>query len=179
MVIAGLALLQAQRLITQNDIDLVLEREILVDCSGFQIFANRLRRSPACLSGHVRWDPVATGSTAAGTTFNDLFEIAETRLEAKEVTLEPYDHPLNTQAACSCGRVIDAVGTNWAPAPMCPGCGQAMEWRTPSQLTEVARGVATRLGIGTVPLERFGLPEEGAMFVARAAEKPALRLRLL
>jgi len=181
MMIAGLGLLQAQRLVT-GDLENVVDREILLDVNHFQLLPNRLHRSAGCLSGHIRWNLEETGLSTAEATLEDLFDFAESRFtgmggDKAEVSLEPYAHPLNTEAGCVCGRVMQAVGSRWSPAPDCPDCGQPMQWRPARQLPRLRRSSARQLGIGSVSLDRLGLPD-GAMIVGHSPGKPALRMLL-
>ena len=178
MTIAGLGLLSAQRIVTGNDAHLVLGREVWVDWSNLQVLSADLPRSDDCLSGHVRWDLEHVGAKASTATLRDLFRIAESHLGSMDVTLEPYLHPLRTQAACACGRVIGAIGTQWATPPVCSVCDHRMVWCRTTQLPRLDVTTAADLGVLETPLVELGMPEEGAMLIARTANEPPLRLVL-
>lgn len=62
--IAGCGLLQAQRLVLGNDLELVVNREILVDMTRWKLLPIERRRSDTCLSGHVRWQLTRIGRSA-------------------------------------------------------------------------------------------------------------------
>ena len=177
-VIAGTAVLQAQRLVTGNDRRLVFNREILIDLSSLQLLAFEHRRSPACLSGHVRWRLHRLGMPAGTATLADVFAAARERLGSADVMLEPYGHPLSTYATCTCGRGCEAVGAVWATPPFCPRCAQPMAWRQEASLDQLTAGRAAELGILRVPVCQLGLPDGGAMFVARADRSRPLHLVL-
>lgn len=164
---SGLALLQAQRLVTGNDDDLVLDREILIDLSHFQLLAIQLRRCDRCLSGHQQWQTIDIDRAAGETTLGHLFQVAAGSLPATAVTLAVYQHPLNTQAFCSCGCVQIAVGTDWALPPACPRCERPMTWLREMQLDRLDHHTAAELGVLDTPLDRLGVPEDGAMCLAR------------
>jgi hypothetical protein len=175
--LAGLALLQAQRLVTGNDLELVWNREVIVDWSHLTIMAAEVRRSRDCLSGHIEWtlDDFSLEDVA---TLGQLFAAALRRLGTADVRIEPYGHPLCQEAICNCGVAQVAVGTVWATPPACPSCGGLMEWRTETQRTCLTRRQARELGVWDHPLGDLGFPDEGAMFVARAEGQPAARLVL-
>lgn len=174
---SSLALLQAQRLVTGNDRDLVVDREIIVDFSHFQLLDIRLERSERCLSGHRRWELTDVEATVGEATLDDLFAIARREFGTSDVTLAGYQHPLNVQAACTCGNVKIAAGTDWAKAPACNVCRSPMQWLAETQIDRIDREAAAELQVLDMPLAELGYPT-GAMFSARSSGKPALRLLL-
>ena len=175
--LTGVALLQCQRLVA-GDPELVLDREIIVDLSHFQIIDAELRRSSACLSGHVSWDLVELSCRAEETCLADLYALARRELGAGNVTLEPYLHPLCLEAECRCGARRAITGTVWANAPRCSTCGTAMSWIGPVKLARFSEDQARKLGILSTSLARLGLPREGAMVIARAEGVATLRFLL-
>lgn len=177
-VIAGVGLLQAQRLVTGNDRDQVVDREIIVDLSHWALLPLVRRRSDACVSGHVSWRLARLRRTAEDVTLRELFAEARRRLAAQRVTLEPFAHAISVEATCDCGARRDACGTRWAPPPACPRCGRPMRWFEPTQRTRLTEDEAEALEIAKTPVLELGLPAAGAMFVARAAGQPPLRLLL-
>ena len=177
MTLAGLALLQAQRLVTGNDRELVWNREVIVDWSDLAIMAAEVRRSPDCLSGHIEWT-LAEITAKNVQTLEQLFAAASRRLETEDCRLEPYGHPLCLEASCECGAEQVAVGTVWAAMPECLACGRRMAWRTETQRAALTRRQAQQLGVLDRPLGELGFPGEGALFVARADGRPAVRLLL-
>ena len=126
MTVAGVGLLSAQRLLTGNDADLVLGREIIIDWSHLQVLPLQLERSPQCLSGHRRWELVPLGLGASSLSLAGLFGAISDHLSTNDFTLEPYLHPLHYQATCSCGGFAEVVGTAWSTPPSCPTCHQLM-----------------------------------------------------
>lgn len=177
MAIAGLGLLQAQRLVTRNDLECVIDREVVLDLSGWQLLAIEKRRSGSCLSGHLRWELAGLGRTVEETTPGDVLRESRQRLGEEQVTLEPYAHALCTEVYCQCGATRQVVGTRWASPPQCPKCRRPMEWLIETQRQRLRPDELNELGIERVPLSELGLPE-GAMIVARADGKPPLRLVL-
>jgi hypothetical protein len=175
---AGLTLLQAQRWVTGNDLERVLNREIILDLSNHKLLELQLERCPQCLSGHRRWQPLELNEAAHEIALHELFGLAEQTLPTKSVTLAAYQHPLNTQACCDCGNVQVAAGTDWAGPPKCPRCGTTMSWLREMQIDRVSRQVAAGLGILHTPLDKLGIPTDGAMFLARSPGNPIQRLLL-
>lgn len=175
--ISSLALLQAQRLVTGNDRDLVVDREVIVDFSHFQLLDIRLERSERCLSGHRRWEWMDVDAAVGDATLAELFAIASREFGSRDVTLAGYQHPLNVQAACTCGTVKIAAGTDWATAPVCNDCRSPMRWLAETQIDRINQEAAAELRVLDMPLDELGYPA-GAMFSARSPGKPALRLLL-
>lgn len=185
MAIAGLALLQAQRLVGGTDDRLALGREVLLDLGGPALHSFELRRSPDCLSGHQRWGLRHLPDSTAETTLRDLFERARRDLTGSRgagelsggggssapggIVLEPFLHPLCLEATCRCGARQRAVGSVWAPAPTCEACGSPdrVVWREDVKLPRLVEAQARELGILDTPLEALGLPDRGGMVVAR------------
>jgi ThiF family len=178
MAIAGLGLLSAQRVLTGNDDNLVYDHETHLNLTHLQLLPMKLTRSEGCLSGHVRWELMPINAAAANVTFAELFSIASRELSSAEVTLEPYLHPLCIQAECVCGQLARATGSQWAQPPECAHCGECMSWRRAIQYDRVSMQHASDLGILGVPLTTLGLPEQGAMLVARTANRPPVRFVL-
>ncbi|NUQ63741.1 MAG: ThiF family adenylyltransferase [Pirellulales bacterium] len=176
MVIAGAAVLQAQRLVTGNDRHLVFNREILVDLDGLQILAIEHRRSDDCLSGHVRWRLDRLGLAEA--TLADIFSAARQRLGRHELAIEPFGHPLSLHASCSCGEGRAAVGSLYTEPPTCGRCGRRMTWREEASLDRLSEDTAAELGVLHVPTGELGLPAHGAMFIARVPDRPPVYLVL-
>lgn len=176
-VVAGLALLQAQRLITGNDLELVRDREVIVDLSHLQMMGAVVRRSEACVSGHAAWELIDVPASRCA-RLEDVFAVAQEFAGHDGVRLAPFGHPLCLEAGCECGRTHRAVGTIWAEAPRCEACGVAMSWRTATEVSAFGRDEARELGILDRSLAELGLPKAGAMFVVRSAGRPAVRLVL-
>jgi hypothetical protein len=178
MTIAGLALLNAQRVLTGNDDNLVYDYETHLNLTHRQLLPMKLTRSERCLSGHVRWELVPIDAAACSVTLAEMFSIASRGLFSDDVTLEPYLHPLHIQAECACGQLAMATGSQWAPPPECPRCGHSMSWRRAIQYDRVSMQLASDLGILAVPLTALGLPAQGAMLIARTANRPPVRFLL-
>lgn len=176
--IAGCGLLQAQRLVLGNDLELVVNREILVDMTRWKLLPIERRRSDTCLSGHVRWQLTRIGRSADEVTFADLFAEARRRLGNSRVTLEPYGHALCVEAVCPCGARREAAGTRWAKPPRCTRCHGATRWLEQTQYPVLKKAHVEGMEIDQTPLSELGLPGAGAMVVARTAGKRPLRLLL-
>jgi hypothetical protein len=176
MVVAGAGLLQAQRLVGGNDLDLVLDRELVIDLSHSQLLSIEKQRVPDCLSGHRSWELTPAGRCAGETTMGDLFALASKLLGSRQVTIEPYAHPFSLGAFCNCGRRQTAVGTVWAAAPECPSCGRAMRWRREGLLERLDGDQAAALDTLDLTLLDLGLPVKGAMVIVRSPDRPPLRL---
>jgi hypothetical protein len=115
---------------------------------------------------------------AAETTWRQLCKIAQQLCGTANIELEPYAHALCVEVACACGSRREAVGSRWATTPDCERCGKAMQW-----VRETCRGRLTpndldQLRLADELLLATGIPERGAMFVARTPGKPPLRLVL-
>lgn len=178
MAVAGITLLNAQRIVTGNDDQLVYGRETILDLTTLQLLPIELRRSERCLSGHRRWELTRLQAAASRVTLSDLFGIAGDQISAREVSLEFYQHPLNVRADCACGEVAIAVGTNWLRPPVCPRCRQPMTWQRANQQDRINRELAAELNILSKPLADLGIPERGSMIVARSPEKRPMRFIL-
>lgn len=176
-IVAGIALLQAQRLVTGNDLDQVIDQQLIIDLLTVQLLPIRRKRCADCLSGHVEWELAHLPQGASEITWGGVVAEARRRLGSHPVSLEPFDHPLSTAAFCSCGSQSSVVGTRWAPLPECAACGQAMRWREETALDRLTVEAIADLRIGDVSLDRMALPE-GAMIVVRAPGRPPLRLVL-
>ena len=177
MAIAGIALLQAQRLVTRNDLEQVLDRELVLDLTNFQLLATRLRRANSCLSRHESWgELVPSGVTTNSVTLAELFDLCAGQLGATDVALEPYGHPLALEVHCECGARRVAVGSLWSAGPSCGRCGRRMDWMRGVQWPRINRAQARELGILADTPASLGLPADGALLVARALGRPVLRL---
>lgn len=175
--IAGIALLQAQRLVTGNDLRLVQDREVIADLSHHQMMGAAVRRSADCISGHEIWEMTDVPAETCH-SLEDVFREAARLLGRSDFSLEPYNHPFCLESRCECGARRVALGTVWAAPPTCVHCGREMIWRTETQIAALHRGQAAHLGALQKPLGELGLPVSGAMFVARAAHQSPLRMVL-
>lgn len=172
--ITSIVLLQAQRLQTGNDCDRVIDREVLLDLTNMQLLELRLERSATCLSGHRSWSLTPIDLRVEDGSFGDLFGVIDKMSEASsdarvpeaEVELSVYLHPLNIQAYCPCGAAVQAVGTEWIPAPSCPTCHAPMQWLEETQIDHLNRSQARDLGILDRSLASLGIPP-GAMIEVR------------
>lgn len=176
--ISGIGLLQAQRLITGNDVQLVLNRTLVLDLSRPQLLAITLRRAEDCLSGHLLWDLREVPGTGNETTLGAFMEAGRRLLGRTPETVEPFAHGLYTRAFCNCGQQVDAVGSRWARPPCCIHCGRVMQWMVHTLRTRLCGDDIDRLAIADTPIEQLGLPASGAMIVARVPDQPPLRMVL-
>lgn len=172
--ISGIALLQSQRLVTGNDLELVRDREVIADLSHWHIMAAVLRQSASCISGHQTWDLIDV-SAGEITVLDDLYAAAARLVGHEDFSLEAYAHPFCLEAACACGHVCPAVGSQWAASPICARCEIPMSWRTAIQVAALTRHQAESLGILDRSLRQLGLPDSGAMFVIRQSGRPVVR----
>ncbi len=179
MTITGVALLQTQRLVTGNDADLVLDREIRIDWSRFEVQALALERSAKCLSGHRRWRLVDVAARAEECTLDDLFALCRDLLgDADATTLEPHGHALCVEARCPCGASVRRAGTIFAAPPPCPRCNTPLFWRRDGALVRLTQREAAALGVAATPLLDLGLPRHGAVLKARAPRRAPVHLVL-
>lgn len=178
MTIAGIGLLQAMRLVTGSGQEQALDHEILVDLTSQQMFSVRLPRCQECLTGHVRWSLIHLPQSATELTLVDLFDYADRKLGGRTETLEPYAHPLWTAAVCRCQKHQAGIGGPWSSPPLCAACGGQTQWLPGSQIARWTMSQAIESGLEHRSLAACGLPESGAMFVARAPRQPPVRLVL-
>jgi hypothetical protein len=176
-VMSGVALLQAQRLVTGNDLGLVRDREVIVDLSHWQIMLAEVRRSPQCLSGHTAWELIRVPAPKDA-ALGQVYARAAQLVGGSTFQLEPYGHPFCLEASCLCGAGRIAVGTKWATPPTCQRCGHQMAWRRETQVAALHRNQAEELGILNCTVSQLGLPDRGTMFVARVPDRPLVRLVL-
>jgi hypothetical protein len=176
--IAGMTVLQAQRLVTGNDAKDVLDREWIVDLSNGQLLTVTRKRSANCFSGHVRWKPDQLPHLAAQTTWSNLLAIAQQRCGSRDIELEPFGHALCLELACPSGHRRHAVGTRWATTPNCDRCGATMQWQRETCRSRITPPDIDQLQLADQWLAATGLPDRGAMIVARTPDKPPLRLLL-
>ncbi len=182
MTVAGVVLLQAQRLVTGNDLDLVLDREWIIDLSHGQLLPLHRARSADCLSGHVRWTLVFHDRRASDTSLRELFAVAARHLQlngTSELTLEPYSHAVCREWNCQCGESQPRYGTRWLTPIPCPRCGAPMVPRITTAVDWLTESNTRDLGIADQPLAELGFPDDGVMLVARAPKKKPLRLVLI
>ncbi len=173
---AGLALLQAQRIVGGNGADHALGHEWVLDLTHGAIHVLSLRRSPDCPSGHVHWEPTQLDATADDTSFADLFAAAARALGTAEVALEPDRMALTVRVGC-CGTTEAFLAPRSAPAP-CPRCGRVAPPHADLRFPRVRESVARDLGVLERPLADLGLPRDGALVHARAAGRSAVHLLL-
>ncbi len=179
MTVTGLALSNLLRWLAQQDAG-VLDRETFIDLDGLQLLPQRLQRSDDCLLAHNPWEIESLNRDAGQTTALDLFRHAIRRLDGPIGSLEPYNHPLWTKAACAaCRRSQPAVGGAWSPSPRCARCDGPAQWELGSELSYLTYHQASELGILRRPLAELGVPASGALFVARGlAGNASLRMLL-
>ncbi|MBI4881886.1 MAG: ThiF family adenylyltransferase [Planctomycetes bacterium] len=179
MAIAGAGLLQAERLVTGNDAELVWNRELILDLTRGEILSARLARSADCLSGHARWRLIDVLASAAALTLGRLFALCQNIFAPppRDVAIEPFGHPLCVEARCACGREARACGAAWAAPPRC-ACGASMSWRRETAHVRLSAQDAADLGVADTPLSALGLPETGALLVAHAPDHAPTHLLL-
>jgi hypothetical protein len=168
-VIAGAALIQAQRVVTGNDVDLALGREVTIDLTHMHLMSAQIPRSRRCLSGHIAWE-LTPAPAEASTTLGDVAGFIARDLGRADFMLEPFGHPLCIEAGCGCGASMVVVGSVWADSPVCGRCGAPMTWRTESQRAALHPAQINELRVGDRTLNELGLPQ-GAMFSARVSER--------
>jgi hypothetical protein len=179
MAVAGICVLQTMRLVGGHDRDLVLDSEAILDLTHLATYRIRLQRSELCLSGHLRWNWQHLDVSAAHTRFADLYRTVCESLGGETVELEFYGHPLYTRARCEhCATDFAAAGSPWAATPACPRCGGLMVWRAGTEQACWTWDEAKNAGLLVRTLTECGLPERGAMVIARSVKKPATRFLL-
>ncbi len=172
-MLAGATIIQAQRIVTGNEIELALNHEVTIDFTHMHIMSAQLQRSSRCMSGHLAWEPGHTPHTSSSTLGEVVQHIARD-LRTDNFTLEAHGHPLCIEAGCECGATIQSVGTAWADPPACSRCGERMTWRTESQRAAMHLVQIHELRIRDRTLAELGLPE-GVMLNAREAGGPTQR----
>jgi len=175
MAVAGLGLLQAQRLLGGNDTELVLDREVRLDLSHFALLPLELTRSEDCLSGHETWTWTDIPIPVAQATVADVLAVAAATLGTNDIAIEPFGHALRVGAPCACGRDGRVVGTSYFEPPACT-CGRPTEWLPAVVVRLINHAIADELGILDRRLLDLGLPPDGALFLARCAGRPPRRL---
>ncbi len=75
--IAGLGILQAQRLVSGNDVERVLGRELILDLSNHRLLEIELTRCERCLSGHRRWEELIEVQPTNHRDLAAIFDLAE------------------------------------------------------------------------------------------------------
>ena len=88
MTVAGVGLLQAQRIVTGCDAGLVRDREVLVDLTNLQLHPQILERSPDCISGHESWDVVTLSKAANEVTLDLIFDLARDQVGDVDVEVD-------------------------------------------------------------------------------------------
>ena len=74
--------------------------------------------------------------------------------------------------------MFNLVRSVWSPPPICDCCGQSMRWRDELAQPQLTVEDARFWNIDREPLVQLGLPAKGALFVARALGRAALRILL-
>jgi len=166
--IAGIGLLQAQRLIGGNARSSALDRELILDLDGHGLAPLELSRSPRCASEHQRWELIELEHDATEATPGGLLERATLDLGTARIELEPWLHPLALETWCSCGARQRAVGSPWAIAPSCEACGGQTRWSPAPTWPRFNAAQAELLGVTGTPWATLGLPGRGAMVTAHA-----------
>ena len=161
--IASFGLLQIQRYVSGNDLELVRNREVIVDWTHMEIMSAELIRSERCISGHRMWRLIDVPESEIE-TLRHLFAMARAQLKHRDFRISPYGHPIAISAGCECGATVIAAGTEWAPPPVCKTCQSEMTWNQDTSLNTISEDQARELGIWDMSLRQIGLPEEGAMF---------------
>jgi hypothetical protein len=178
LVMAGFALEIAQRLVGGHGRERCWDRETYVDLENGQLLAFETPRTERCASGHVRWELIELPRAARTTSLGELLALARAELDHEDVSLEPFAHRIGPLAVCGCGERVLSPGTRWARTGPCPACGGALERRDEGALARLDERLARELGIlGSTCLE-LGLPEHGALLVARAGDRPPVHFLL-
>ena len=177
--IAAYGLLQTQRAVTGNDREHVVDREIIVDMSHGQVLSLMRRRSEKCLSRHVRWCFRRVARRSSELSLGELFDLAAIELGTKELSIEPYGHPLCLESICDRGHPALALGTRFSPLPKCTTCEANRTWLRHSALTHLTREITQHLEINDHTLAALGMPARGGLFTATSHHKPQRSIRFL
>jgi hypothetical protein len=162
-VVAGIATVQAVRLLLGRETDRVIDRECRIDLSSGRYAESRLARDPRCRSSHGRWTTRRLDVGPAGTTVAALFERAEELLGAP-VSLAAHDEPLALESACpACARSVATAALRDA-LPPCPTCGGRLVPLVSGLRSWFARGDAAPVLDRT--WAELGLPPGGAVAAA-------------
>ncbi len=176
MAVAGLGLVYAQRIVGGNRATEIFGRETFVDLGAPAILPMRLERNESCVSGHACFAPTRLDEGARDCTVGELFvrmsdPLSDESAPDAGLTLEPFGHPLLLELACDCGEGLVHPGTPWQDTPPCPGCGAAMERRHDVVLDRFDYRQARLLGILDRTWAELGLPESGALVIARDRDR--------
>jgi hypothetical protein len=178
MAVGGVGLVQLQRLIGGKLDGQALYSQIFIDLDNNHIVAFSEVRSEICISGHVAWDITHAGVDAAQVTFGEMFDMAGQICGWPVDVLEPYRHAFCLSARCECGEAKAAIGTRWATAPRCDKCGRDMSWELHIQKSTWSFNEAKDANILSRRIVELGLPNAGAMFLAKRQSRPTKRIVL-
>lgn len=168
MTVAGLGLLQAQRLLGGNGRGLALDHELRIDLDAYALLSIELERVEDCPSGHEGWSWTEIPGSE-DTPLARVFELVRDALgAAADVWLEPVGHVLRVGADCVCGVPSNAVGTRFVePAPC--ACGHPTEWHPAVHLQHIDVASAREHDLLERTVVELGLPSDGALFLAHGA----------
>ena len=120
-VVAGIAAIQATRILLGAERDRVIDRECRIDLSSGRFSEVHLTRSPHCRLSHQHWNTCLLDRSPADLSVASLFELAAQHVGG-EVWLAVHGEPLILEAACpSCPRSVSTMCVRSA-LPACPSC---------------------------------------------------------
>jgi len=172
-VIAGIAAIQATRLLLGTERQRVVDRECRIDLSRARYSEARLSRSLRCRLSHHRWNTFLLGRGPADLSIASLFDLAARHLVGA-VSLAVYGEPLVLEAACPACRLTVFTTCVRRALPPCSSCQ--------GPLIPLVAGSRAQFGLEDVAgaLERswdeLGLPPGGAV---RATNREGLELVFL
>jgi molybdopterin/thiamine biosynthesis adenylyltransferase len=120
-VIAGIAAIQATRLLLGAERERVVDRECRINLSSGRYSEVRRSRSSHCRLSHQRWSTFLLDCRPADLTVGSLFDLATLHLGG-DVSLAVYSEPLVFEAACpTCRRSVSTISLRGALSS-CPNC---------------------------------------------------------
>ncbi len=159
-VIAGLAAIQATRLLVGTERQRVIDRECRIDLSAGRYTEARLSRSPRCRLSHHQWNTFLLDRDPAGLSVASLFDLAARHLTGP-VSLAVYGEPLVLEAACPACRLTVSTTCVRRALPPCSSCqGPLIPLAAGSRDRFVLEDVA---GASDRSWDELGLPPGGAV----------------
>jgi len=123
--VAGLATIQAIRILLGEEAGRVLGREWRLNLSAGRLDETKLERDPRCRLEHRPWSIVRLDQSPCQITVRELFDRA-TEYLGSEIVLGAYDDPLVLEAGCSeCRREV-ATAFLRTSLPHCTVCNRAL-----------------------------------------------------
>jgi molybdopterin/thiamine biosynthesis adenylyltransferase len=159
-VIAGIAAIQATRVLLGSGRDRVIDHECRIDLSSGRYSEVRLTPSPHCRLSHQRWNTLLLDHGPADLNVASLFDLAAHQLGGA-VSLAVPGETLILEAACpSCQRPLSTICVRSA-LPPCPACRGPLIPLVPGSRAQFR--VEHVAGVMERSWHQLGLPPGGAV----------------